>query len=108
MKTEDYINMYRNKPLLQKVVAFGESIENMDAASLSCSDARRRENNADAEYWSNEYKAHLDRVNGIFMMIREQIEKEERRNHLNAKRNQREKRRLARGKRKGKGDLGGI
>lgn len=75
MKTEDYLKMYEGKPLIDKITAFGESIERMKDADARSSEIRWQGGNKEsADYYSNEAKAQLDRANGLYQMIKKETE----------------------------------
>ena len=74
MRNKDYLRMYRNKSLMEKITAFGESIERMDAAEFHGAEARwHQRDKADLDYYSKEYTAQLRRVNALYGMIRKDI-----------------------------------
>lgn len=75
MKTEDYLKMYEDKPLIEKITAFGESIERMNNAEVHSFETRWHGGDKKAaDYYSNEAEAQRDRVNGLYQMIAREIE----------------------------------
>ena len=79
MRNEDYFEMYKNKPLMDKIIAFGESIKwMMINEHRSAEISWRNGNREDKEYYNNEYHAHLERVNKLYEWIQEEVQELER------------------------------
>lgn len=75
MRTEDYLKMYEGKPLIEKITAFGESIERMKDAEVHSWEIRWHGGNKEtADYYSNEAEAQRNRVNELYQMIAREIE----------------------------------
>ena len=74
MKTEDYLKMYEGKPLIEKITAFRESIERMKDADARSETRWYGGNKEIADYYRNEAKAQCGRVNGMYQMIKREIE----------------------------------
>lgn len=71
MDNKSYFEIYDKKPLMDKVTALGESIERMNAAELHGVEIRwRKGSSEDAEYYREEYRAQVERVNHLYDAIR--------------------------------------
>lgn len=80
MKNEDYFEYIKGKSFREKLLAFGDSIENAIRQSIKASE---RNSVSDAKWYREESKAQMERADFLFRLIIDEYESKTERKMLN-------------------------
>lgn len=72
MNTESYLSLYKDKPILDKIIAYGETNARIERANFQSS-SEITKNPDDRKYYQTEYHAQIERANGLLDMIRREL-----------------------------------
>lgn len=72
MNIESYLNLYKDKPILDKIIAYGETTARIERADFKSSTDVTK-NPDDRMYYLSEYHAQIERANGLLDMIKREI-----------------------------------
>lgn len=73
MRNIDVYEIYRDKPLIEKIIEYGQAVKRMEWCSAEASMYSNRGSVENAEYYRSEYQAMRRRANGLMWLIRREL-----------------------------------